>query len=63
MPGITKEECVRELKRYGTSGIATLLKVSEATVEEGKAGNPSGWPIQWEVVMRSLLENRGSVAA
>ena len=63
MPEITKEEYVKELNRHGTSEIAAVLKVSEATVEDWKAGNPSGWPIQWEVVLRILREKRSSIAA
>jgi hypothetical protein len=63
MPEITKEEYVKELNRHGTGEIATLLKVSEAAVEDWKAGNPSGWPIQWEVVVRILHEKGTSVAA
>lgn len=54
---------VKELNRYGTGEIAAVLKVSETAVEDWKAGNPSGWPAQWEVVMRILHETRASVAA
>ncbi len=63
MPGISKERYVKELNCYGTGEIATLLKVSEAAVEGWKAGNPSGWPIQLEVVTRILHEKCASVAA
>lgn len=63
MPGITKEQYVKELNRYATGEIATLLKVSEAVVKDWKAGNPSGWPVQWEFVMRILHEKCASVAA
>lgn len=63
MPEITKEEYVKELNRYGTREIAAIVKVSETAVEDWKAGNPSGWPIQWEVVTRILRENCASVAA
>lgn len=63
MPEVTREEYVKELNRYGTGEIAAILKVSEAAVEDWKAGNPPGWPVQWEVVLRILREKRASVAA
>lgn len=63
MPEIKKEEYVKELNRYGTGEIAAILKVSETAVEAWKAGNPSGWSVQWEVVMRILHEKCASVAA
>ncbi len=62
MAEVTKEEYVKELNRYDTGKIAALLKVNETVVEEWKAGNPSGWPLQWEVVMRMLQEKRASAA-
>ncbi len=63
MPEVTREEYVKELNRYGTGEIAAILKVSEAAVEDWKAGNPPGWPVQWEVVLRILREKRAPVAA
>jgi hypothetical protein len=52
----TKDEYVAELKRFSTPEIAQLFKVSEAAVEGWKAGNPTGFPPAWEVVVQILKE-------
>lgn len=54
---MTSEQYVAELNRYATSEIASIFKISEASVEAEKAGKPHGDPIQWPAVVRVLQEN------
>jgi hypothetical protein len=58
----TSEEYVVELNRYATPQIAELIKVSPDAVETWKAGQPSGWPVQWRRVIEILREKGTPVA-